>query len=98
MKYLQIILLTFLITGCKSFQKTITISYTADTVTIFANPGRGWYFSYTTYCCDKTVKTACSETPELINGPHGPLRAGDLQISCLLQGFETWGYNFRLVG
>lgn len=42
-----------------------TITYIADTFSIFPNPERGWYYSYTPPCCDKA--------PTLINGPHDPL-------------------------
>ena len=73
------IVLLGVITNLKLVAQNQTLFYTADTTSIFPNPERGWYFSYTPYCCDKTVTSGCNETPVLINGPHDPLIKVDLQ-------------------
>ena len=51
---------------------SLTISYIADDSTIFPNPERGWYGSYSPDCCDDVAKN-------VILAPHAPFILKDLQ-------------------
>ncbi len=55
-----------------------TINYTGDTVTMFANPDRGWCGAYAPPCCDK-IGATCSSVPLEMHPPHGLIGLKDLQ-------------------
>lgn len=77
----QTIAFAFVLTASScldSYGQNKSITYAGDTVTIFANPERGWYDSYSPPCCDK-IAASCSTVPVDMKTPHGPLTLSNLQ-------------------
>ena len=77
-KKISIALILIANIGFNIFAQNKSITYTGDTVTMFANPERGWYDSYSPDCCDK-IGATCSATPLEMHPPHDLLTFSNLQ-------------------